>query len=166
MATETVRVNPDLAAVDVGYRNYAKTKDLAFEDNVRVANRITKALLDVGIPKDKIESESLQLGDASRRWDENAPKEERIEAHQSWKVRVAAQDAQKVVDLVVAAGANEIDDVNWIVAHPLELEAKANSAALAKARALAERMAKESGVKVGDLLFLSNSLFQIGRAHV
>jgi len=154
--TETVRVKSEVAVVNVGYRNSAKTKQLAFEENLRLANRITKALLDAGIPKENIETESVRLGDTSRQWPLEASKQQNIEAHQSWKVRVAVADAEKVINLMVDTGANEVGEIDWIVADSIALEAKANSAALAKARALAEKMAGESKLRVGELLYLSN----------
>lgn len=155
--TETIRVQPDLAIVAFGYRNYAKTKDATYEENVRVANRITKALLDAGIPKESIETESVRLNNAAPEWSSEAPKGEKFGAKQSWKVRVAVPDAQKVVDLVTSVGANEIEDVEWTVADPVALEAKAGSTALTKARELARRMAQDLGVRIGELLFVSNT---------
>ncbi len=154
---ETVRVDPDLAIVQFGFRNYAKTKDAAYEENVRASNRITKALLDAGIPKDRIETESLRVGDASPEWSSEAPKGEKFEAHQSWKISVAVTDAQKVIDLAVSAGVNEIENVDWTVANPFALEAKAGAAALAKAKELARIMAQDMGVRLGELLYVSNS---------
>jgi uncharacterized protein YggE len=63
-------------------------------------------------------------------------------------VTVAASAAQTVVDLAVKAGANEVDDVEWNVADPVALQAKASGAALAKARSIADQMAKGLGTKL------------------
>ena len=64
--------------------------------------------------------------------------------------------AQIVVDLAVKAGANEVDDVEWNVADPVALQAKAGGAALAKARSIADQMAKGLGTKLGELVYASN----------
>jgi len=64
--------------------------------------------------------------------------------------------AQAVVDLAVRRVANEVEDVEWNVADPLALQAKAGAAALVKARAIAEQMAKGLGTKLGDLVYASN----------
>ena len=77
-------------------------------------------------------------------------------AGQSWHVTVSASEAQMVVDLAVKAGANEVDDVEWNVADPVALQAKAGGAALAKARSIADRMAKGLGTKLGELVYASN----------
>lgn len=157
--TESIRVDPEVAEVKLGYRNYGQTKDQVYEENVRRANQIIQALLDAGITKEAIETHAVRLDRAS---EEELPaaapqrKEREFVARQSWTVRVAVSDAQKVVDLAVGAGANLVEDVNWTVTDPLALEAKANLAALARARALAEQMARQLGAKVSDLLYLSN----------
>ena len=61
-----------------------------------------------------------------------------------------------MVDAAVKAGANEVDDVEWNVVDPIALQAKAGGAALAKARAIADQMAKGLGIKVGELVYASN----------
>jgi uncharacterized protein YggE len=83
-------------------------------------------------------------------------KERRFQAQQSWHVTVPASQAQTIVDLCVNAGANEVDDVQWNVADPVALQAKAGSLALSKARAIAEQMAKGLGTKLGELVYASN----------
>jgi uncharacterized protein YggE len=83
-------------------------------------------------------------------------KERQFEAQQSWHVFVAVSRAQAVVDLAVQSGANDVADVEWNVADPLALQAKASGAALAKARTIADQMAKGLGAKLGDLVYASN----------
>ena len=78
-------------------------------------------------------------------------------AHQSWRVRVAASEAQKLIDIAVQAGANGVESVSWEVADEGSLEAKARAAAMEKARRTADELAKSAGAKLGDLLFVSNT---------
>jgi len=160
IATETVQADPDLAEIRVGYQNYGRTKEAAYEENTRIANLITKALLDAGIPKENIETQGIHLERISEGRDlpPEIRKERQFEASQSWTVRVGVRDAQKTVDIAVAAGANSVEDVSWTVKEPLALDAKAHSAALAKARSLADQITKGLGAKLGDLLFVSNEM--------
>ena len=60
------------------------------------------------------------------------------------------------MDIAVGAGANEIEDVEWSVSDPAALEAQANAAAIAKARKLADATARQLGIKLGELLYVSN----------
>ena len=169
--TESIRVDPEVAVVRVGYQNYGQSKDGTYEENVRKANQIVQALLDAGISKEAIETETVRLERASEQ--EYPPpaahrKEQEYTARQNWTVGVSISEAQKVVDLAVNAGANLVEDVNWTVAESPALEAKANAAALAKAQALAEKMALQLGAKIGELLYLSNrepNLYRPGYAY-
>jgi uncharacterized protein YggE len=83
-------------------------------------------------------------------------KESQFEAQQSWHITLHVSRAQAIVDIAVKSGANEVDDVDWNVADPLALQAKASGAALAKARAIADQMAKGLGTKLGELVYASN----------
>ena len=157
-AEDSITADAEVAVLDIGYHNYAPTQEAAFRENVRVAGQITQTLLQVKIAADNIETEKLRLGraQADQNWSEQMRKERVYEAQQSWHVSVSTSQAQTVVDLVVKAGANEVDDVEWNVMDPVALQAKASGAALAKARSIAEQMAKGLGTKLGDLVYASN----------
>jgi hypothetical protein len=64
--------------------------------------------------------------------------------------------AQAVVDMGLRAGANVLESLDWNVSDPNALQAKAGSAALSKAKIIAEQMAKGLNVKLGDLVYASN----------
>jgi uncharacterized protein YggE len=88
----------------------------------------------------------------------NAPRTTKFSADQEWRIHVKAPEAQKVVDIAVAAGANQVSDVEWSVSDPHALEAKAYAAALNRARAIAETTASQAGVKLGEILSITNSV--------
>lgn len=50
-ATEKVVVPADTATAKIGYQNQALTKDAAYAENTRAANKILQAILDAGVPK-------------------------------------------------------------------------------------------------------------------
>jgi len=157
-ADDSIAAEPEIAVLSLGYHSYAPTQDQAFRENVRVADQITRALLDTKIPEANIETEKLQLArvEQDQKWTEQMKKERVFEAQQSWHVTVSSSQAQSIVDLAVASGANEVDDVDWNVADPIALQAKASGAALAKAKSIAEQMAKGLGTKLGELVYASN----------
>lgn len=166
-ADDSVTADAEVATLEIGYHNYAMTQDVAFHDNVRVADQVTKALLDANIPRANIETEKLRLTrpEYDEKWTAEMKKERQFEAAQSWHVTVPASKAQVVVDLAVKSGANEVGDVSWNVADPVALQAKAGGAALAKARTVAEQMAKGLGTKLGELVYASNSARFAGGAY-
>jgi len=157
-AEESTTADAEVAVLEIGYHNYGLTQDATFQENVRAAERITKALLDAKVPKANIETEKLRLArvEIDEKWTADMKKERQFTAEQSWHVTVSASKAQTVVDLAVNAGANEVDNVEWDVADPIALQAKAGGAALAKARSIADQMAKGLGTKLGELVYASN----------
>jgi uncharacterized protein len=155
---ESVSADAEVAVLTIGYKNYASTEDAAFQENVRVAEKITTAFLGAGIAKANIDTEKLRLErtELDEKWTAEMKKDRQFEAQQSWKISVSASLAQGIVDLAVRSGANEVEDVDWDVIDPVGLQAKASGAALAKARLVAEQMAHGLGAKLGELVYASN----------
>lgn len=159
-AEQEVTADAEVAILKFGYHNYGPTKDATFQDNARVGALIVKAVLDAGVPKGDVETESVQLKRVE--YDEAKPlsaaqKAQLFEAAQSWRIRVPAAQAESIVDIAVGAGANKVEDVEWTVEDATALQAQADGAALKKARTTAERMAQGLGAKLGDLVYASNT---------
>jgi uncharacterized protein len=156
-ATEKVSVPAEVATVKVGYQNEAASKDAAFNDNKKISSQIVNALLDAKVPKDAIETESFSLQRKEEFNGAASKKPPTFVAAQEWQIHVKASDAQKIIDIAVSAGSNDVGGVDWSVSDPSALEAKANAAALQRARTIAESTASQSGVKLGEILSISNS---------
>lgn len=157
--TQTISVDAEVADVTIGCVKYGQTHDQAYQENLKSADQILKALLDAHVPKENITSRRIELNEEVSSDPDNGNKGKvtrHFKAHQSWTVRVKAADAQRVVDLAVQAGANGIESVSWDVSNPAELELKARMAALEKAHAMAAEIAKNLGGKLGDPLYSSN----------
>ena len=159
-ADESVSVDPEVATITVGYQNYAPTKDVAYGDNIRVSNEVTKALLNSGVPKSALETENVKLERAERdeKWTAEEKKQRQFQATQTWTIRVTADKAQTVVDIALGAGANALESLDWNVSDPKALQARAGAAALSKAKGIAEQMAKGLSAKLGDLIYASNRM--------
>jgi hypothetical protein len=157
-ADESISVAPDIATVKVGYHAYAPTQQDAYTQTIQVSDRILKAVLASGVSEGDIETETLRVNriDPDSSWTPEMKAQRQFEAGQSWKLHVRASDAQAIVDIAMHAGANSLDGVEWDVAEPAALQAKAGGAALAKARAIADQMAKGLGSKLGELVYASN----------
>ncbi len=157
-ADDSVTADAEVAVLAIGYHNYGPTQDAAFRENVSAAEKITKAMLNAKVPEANIETDKLTLGapEIDEKWTDEMKKEHRFQAQQSWHVTVSAGQAQTIVDLCVNAGANEVEDVEWNVADPVALQAKAGGAALSKAKTIAEQMARGLGARLGELVYASN----------
>jgi uncharacterized protein YggE len=107
--------------------------------------------LDAGVPK------TLNLGQEQERYEAKSNPPARYAAKQQWQIYSKASGAQKVVDIAIAAGANQIDSVDWSVADDKQLETRAYAAALKRAKELAEQTATQSGLKLGEIVTSVNS---------
>jgi uncharacterized protein YggE len=159
MVTETARIEPDIANISVGCITYGPTHDQAYQANLATADKVIKALLSTGLPTEQIESGALELsedlGDTAGQ-PATTRKPRQFKVHQTWRIRVAAAGAQKLIDVAVQAGANGVENVGWDVADEESLEGQAREAAMQKARKIAGALAKSAGSKLGDLLYASN----------
>ncbi len=157
-AEDSVSVDPEVATITLRFQNYAPTKDAAYQENVRVSNDVTNALLHGGVPKSALETESIRLQrvEPEEKWTAEQKKERQFQASQSWIIHAPAARAQTVVDMALRAGANALEALDWNVSDPNALQAKAGSAALAKAKTIAEQMAKGLNATLGDLVYASN----------
>jgi uncharacterized protein len=161
-ATEKVEVPAETATVKLGCQNQSASKDAAYTENARAANRILQALLDAGVPKNAIETESLSLVRDENRFGSKPQQPSTFTATQQWQIQSKASEAQKVVDIAVAAGANQIESVDWSVADLQKLDDRAY-AALARAKTVAEQTAAQTAVKLGGIISVSNSANPAGR---
>ena len=157
--TEKAEAEAEWAVVDLGFQSFAATRDAAVDENFRMANQITSALLKSGIPKENIETAQLRLTQLfeNDKVLQQVAKERKFVVNHTWKVRVPATEAQKTVNVAMSAGANVLNGVEWTVADSDALEAKAGAAALRRARMIAEQMAAALNAKLGQLVFASNS---------
>lgn len=164
-ATAKVLVAANIATIKLGYQNISATKDAAYEENTRTANKIINAILDAGVPKEAIETESLKLEREQDQYGAKSGQPTKYLAFQEWQIHSAAPDAQKIVDIAIAAGANQIESVEWSVRGPEELEAKAYTAALNRAKSLAEQTASNTGLKLGEIISIANSASSFDREY-
>lgn len=115
-------------------------------------------MLKAGVAKSALQTENvrLDLAEPNEKWTAEERKAKQYQASQSWTVTVMADRAQAVVDVALHAGANMLEALDWNVSDPRALQAKAGAAALAKAKIIAEQMAKGLNAKLGDLVYASN----------
>ncbi len=158
MADDTVYADAEIAVIKIGCHSFAPTKDAAYSANLRLAEAVTAALTKGGIPASAMETSDVTLDrvDPENNRTPEMKRDRQYKAHQGWTIRVAAAGAQNVIDLAVAAGANEVDDPDWQVTDESALQARASAAALKKARTVAEQMAQGLGAKLGELVYASN----------
>lgn len=159
-ASSSVEVTADRVTIVVGYHNYGPTHEAAFDQNSRVAAQILKAWKDAGVSEKKIATNSLishvTSEDDLKGMTPAERKEKQYEMSQSWGIEETIEVAEKLLDLAVDAGANDVGEPQWSLADSDAAESQAYESALGKARTIADQMAKSFGSKTGALLYASN----------
>jgi uncharacterized protein YggE len=159
-ATDKVIVMADTARVHIGFITYGPDSDSAYANGSRTSNAIVKALTSSGVPNDAIESENQSVSPVQEyQTDKLTPAEKaqrKFQVTQSWTVRTNANDAAKVLDLAVKAGANQSGQIDWSFKDENAPQAEAAAKALQRARTQAEQMAKSLNARLGVLLYASN----------
>ncbi len=159
MADGSAEAEADVAIITVSCKNYGATEQAAYEENARIGNGLLKALEKAGIQKSAIETSEARVNETEieRDWTPEQKIARRYQAKQSLTIKAATKNASSVVDLALHSGANALDSVKWELADDSAADANAMRNALAKAKVVAEQLAKGMGVKVGSILSLSNS---------
>jgi len=159
-ATDKINVMADVASVHIGFIAYGPDSDAAYAAGSRTSNAIVKALTTSGVPSDAIESENQNVSPTQDYQTEKlTPAEKaqrRFQVTQSWTVRANADDASKVLDLAVKAGANQSGQIDWSLKDENAAQSEAAAKALQRARTVASDMAKGLNAKLGALLYASN----------
>jgi uncharacterized protein YggE len=159
-ATDKVIVMADTAAVHIGFIAYGPDSDAAYATGSRISNAIVKALTASGVPNDAIQSENQNVSPVQEyQIDKLTPAEKaqrKFQVTQSWTVRTPADNAAKILDTAVKAGANQSGQIDWSLKDENTPQAEAAGKALQRARTVASEMAKDLSVKLGALIYASN----------
>lgn len=157
-AAGTVRLSPDRVVLAVGVENFADSAGAAAAENAERVQAVLEALRSRGVPDERLQTTGYRL---EPEYEREAPPERegprRIARYRAWNlVRVtleSAEEAGRLLDAAVAAGANQVVGVSFGLSEEREEEAgrQALRAAMAKARTRAETLAEAAGVQLGPL---------------
>lgn len=161
--TARVTTDADMAIVHVGYKLYGPDAKTSYANALDTSNAIMQALTGSGIPKDAIESTSqvlertpvYELQPYQMKADERQQRQFMVA--QNWTLRVKPDQASGALNTAITAGANESGWIQWVVNKPSAFEAQASAEAVENARAIAEKIAQESGVHLGQLVSVSRN---------
>jgi uncharacterized protein YggE len=146
---------PDLAMLTAGVTTNGKNAREASEANAKAMTAVMGALKALGIDERDIATTRLSLYPLH----DNKGNESRITGFQaSNQVTVKIRDVAKtadVLDRLVAAGANDIGGLQFVVSAPSKPLDAAREAAMADAKRKAEIYAKAAGVILGPAKMIS-----------
>jgi uncharacterized protein YggE len=152
-----VSVVPDLAVIDGGVSSDAKTAREASDINNAAMGKVLLAVKSAGIDEKDYQTSRLSL--QPQYAPQTRPGPNVISGYRaSNRVTIRLRDVNKVagiIDTLVAAGANDIGGINFMVAEPSKLLDDARTQAVADARRKAEIYATAAGVTLGAPLSIS-----------
>jgi uncharacterized protein len=158
--TDSATALADTAILHLGFTVYAATSDDGYAQASKTSNAIAAALAAAGIARDRLESDQQSLTETPLFELQQLPAEERaahrFQLEQTWTIRLSPDQAAKVLNIAVQAGANQSGHIDWSVADENALEAHAAAKAMARGKEIAEAMAKGLGATLGPLLYASN----------
>lgn len=154
--TGSVTVTPDQAVFTFGVSTKAKTAVQALAADSTAMRKLIDALRAAGIPAASLQTSSVSLSPFT------SDDEQAIlgyNASNSVATTIASiPRAGEIVDAAVAAGANEVDGPNLTVSDQSSLYNAALKAAVADARAKAQVLADASGLHVGSVTSVQESV--------
>lgn len=168
-----MEATPDVAKVSLGVSSRAATPSIAREDNTAAINATLAALAEMGIEEKDIQTTNMNM------WNNYDSNGNLTGYRMSTDLTVYVRDITKagdVVDAAIAAGANELNGVSYLLSNEDEMYNTALADAIALARTKAEVLAEAAGKTVGQVkkvdetsravATVRNYDEEIGRAHV
>ena len=159
VATGEVNRVPDIARISAGVVTTAPTATAALQQNADRMVAVRRALRAAGIADRDIQTSSINLY-PDYRHDERGSNPQIIGYRASNELMVTFRDianAGKILDALVAQGANQINGPMLGIDKPEAALDEARTKAVANARARAELYAKAIGKRVGRILSISES---------
>jgi hypothetical protein len=152
----TVAVAPDAAVIRIGVSSQEKTAREASETNAKQMTGVLTAIKGSGIAERDIQTSRLSL---QPQYDPNKGGTARLTGFQaSNQVTVKIRDIDvlpTVLDRAIAAGANEMSGIEFVVSEQSKLLDRARDEAIADAHRKAELYAKAAGAKLGHVVSIT-----------
>ncbi len=148
-----VYVKPDIATVTLGLKTDGNNVQKITETNVIIMNKILNDLKGLGIEDKDIKTTQYSVA-PKYNWIErlgNIPDGYTIEQNIQVKIRNFDKIGE-VLNIASNHGANITNSLQFTVDDPENFKEQARAEAIKKAKANAENLAKESGVKLGKLV--------------
>lgn len=157
-ATGEVRRVPDVAIITAGVVTKAATAELALQQTATRMQRVRTALKAAGIQDRDIQTSSVSLNPEYRYENNQAPQLTGYTA--SNQVTVRFRDiarSGKILDALVAQGANQINGPTLTIDQPEAALDEARSRAIAAGKARADLYARSMGMRVVRVVAVSES---------
>lgn len=152
----TVAVAPEAAVIRIGVSSLDKTARDASDANAKQMTAVIAAIKNDGIAERDIQTSRLSL---QPQYDASKAGPARLTGFQATnQITVRIRDIEKlpaVLDRAIAAGANEMSGIEFVVPEQSKLLDRAREDAVADARRKAELYARAAGAKLGHVVAIT-----------
>jgi uncharacterized protein len=156
--TGVVEAAPDMATLMIGVTTQGETAAATLTANSAATDAVIARLAAAGIEARDMQTSNLSLNPNWTGYDTPTPTISGYVAQNLLTIRVRKLEmVGKVLDAAVADGANTLNGLTFGLADPGPALDEARKEAVADARARAELLAGAAGVKLGDVLSISDS---------
>ncbi len=153
-----VRRVPDVAEIGVGVVTQAADAQAALKANAEQMNRVVAAVRRAGIEDKDVQTSGVNLQPQYQYGENVPPKLNGYQANNRVSVKVRdVGEIGKVLDALVAQGANQIDGPTFTLDKPDVALDEARRVALKKAQARADMYADAIGLKVARIVSIDES---------
>lgn len=157
-ATGEVTRVPDIAIISAGVVTRSTSATAALQDAAQRMQRVTAALKRAGIDDRDIQTSNVNLNPEYRYQEGQSPQLTGYSASNQLTIRFHdIRNSGKILDALVAEGANQINGPNLTVEHPEAALDEARAKAVANGRARAELYARALGLRVVRVVAVSES---------
>jgi uncharacterized protein YggE len=154
----TLAVAPDLARLRAGVISEGKTAREASDTNKKTMAAVMAAITGAGIAEKDVQTSRYSIQPI---YDQTRPPPGNFKVFQaSNNVIIKIRDLDKISDVIdrtVAAGANSMGGVEFLVADPSKLLDTARAEAVADAKRKAEILAQAAGARLGPALTITST---------
>lgn len=152
----TIAVAPDSAIIRVGVSSVGKSAREASEANARQMTAVLAAIRQSGVEDRDVQTSQLSL---QPQYDPNRAGTARLTGFLAGnQVSIKVRDIGKlapVLDSAIAAGANEMSGIEFVVSEQSRMLDRARGEAIADARRKAELYAQAAGAKLGPVVAIT-----------
>ena len=157
-ATGEVTRVPDLAVISAGVVSRSGTASAALQDTANKMTRVIAALKRAGVQDRDIQTSSVSLNPEYRYPENQAPQLVGYTASNSVTIRFRdIRNSGKILDVLVAEGANQISGPSMTVEKPDAALDEARAKAVAVGRGRAELYARSLGLRVVRIVSVNES---------
>jgi uncharacterized protein len=162
-----VKIKPDLAQANIGVEVRKATVKEASAEAKKVMDQVLKTLKAQGIEDKDMQTSGFNIWVEAppAPMDASASSQGQSIYHVTNQVMVNIRDLDKVgtiLDAAIESGANSMYGVTFSLADPSKIQSETRQKAVADAKAKADELAGLTGVKVGDIVSVSEVIGSTG----